>query len=142
MAISQNNFASCMFSGEYEIFLIRLPRRYAPRNDTSGTFSLFPIESLCKCDHFFKNRARHKVTLPDVLAELRAEALLIAVQTELRVVLCRITLYAAEIKPTAACLYRIALNLSLQQFIGMLLARLRVRAAIHIPCAVAHKDHD
>ena len=57
-AISQNNFASCMFSGEYEIFLIRLhpqgvcrirnarssrtaaqPRRCAPRNDTSGTFS-------------------------------------------------------------------------------------------------------
>ena len=39
VAISQNNFASCMFSGEYEIFLIRLPRRCAPRNDTSGTFS-------------------------------------------------------------------------------------------------------
>ena len=39
VAISQNNFASCMFSGEYGTFLIRLPRRCAPRNDTSGTFS-------------------------------------------------------------------------------------------------------
>ena len=39
VAISQNNFVSCMFSGEYEIFLIGLPRRCAPRNDTSGTFS-------------------------------------------------------------------------------------------------------
>ena len=39
VAISQNHLASCMYSGEYETFSIRLPRRFAPRNDTSGAFS-------------------------------------------------------------------------------------------------------
>ena len=39
VAISQNHLASCMYSGEYETFFIRLPRRFAPRNDTPGVFS-------------------------------------------------------------------------------------------------------
>ena len=41
-AISQNNSIYHDFFGESETFLIRLPRRCAPRNDTSEAFLAAP----------------------------------------------------------------------------------------------------